>query len=157
LRVFYIKNFKFKNWENCTFVQFSQFLKPAELFSSLEISYIAGRSELKTLTSARLIRHYEKIAKDFKNIVATKEASGNLEQIMKVIKNKPKDFLVISGDDLLTLPMIACGADGVISVVANGFPADFSEMTQQIALAHMSNIFNSSWLVRDFTIFTSKT
>jgi 4-hydroxy-tetrahydrodipicolinate synthase len=73
-----------------------------------------------------------KLADEFKNIVAIKEASGNLEQCMKIIKYKPKDFLVISGDDMLTLPMIACGADGVISVVANAFPKDFSEMTRQI-------------------------
>lgn len=73
-----------------------------------------------------------KLAEDFKNIIAIKEASGNLEQCMKIIKNKPKDFLVISGDDALTLPIIACGGDGVISVVANAFPKDFSEMTRQI-------------------------
>ncbi len=73
-----------------------------------------------------------KLAEDFKNIIAVKEASGNLEQCMKIIKHKPKDFLVISGDDMLTLPMIAAGADGVISVVANAFPKDFSEMTRQI-------------------------
>ena len=54
------------------------------------------------------------------------------EQCMKIIKNKPKDFLVISGDDMLTLPMIASGAEGVISVTANAFPKDFSEMTRQI-------------------------
>lgn len=73
-----------------------------------------------------------KLATDFKNIIAIKEASGNLEQCMKIIKYKPKDFLVISGDDALTLPMIACGADGVISVVANAYAKDFSEMTRQI-------------------------
>jgi 4-hydroxy-tetrahydrodipicolinate synthase len=71
-----------------------------------------------------------KIAKDFKNIVATKEASGNIEQIMKIIKNKPKDFMVISGDDNLTLPVIACGGVGVISVVANAFPKDYSDMVR---------------------------
>jgi 4-hydroxy-tetrahydrodipicolinate synthase len=71
-----------------------------------------------------------KIAKDFKNIVATKEASGNIEQIMKIIKNKPKDFKVISGDDNLTLPIIACGGVGVISVVANAFPKDYSDMVR---------------------------
>ncbi len=71
-----------------------------------------------------------KIAKDFKNIVATKEASGNIEQIMKIIKNKPKDFKVISGDDNLTLPVIACGGVGVISVVANAFPKDYSDMVR---------------------------
>jgi 4-hydroxy-tetrahydrodipicolinate synthase len=78
-----------------------------------------------------------KLANDFKNIIAIKEASGNLEQCMKIIKNKPKDFSVISGDDMLTLPMIACGADGVISVVANAFPKDFSEMTRQILVGNI--------------------
>lgn len=73
-----------------------------------------------------------KLASDFKNIIATKEASGNIEQCMKIIKYKPKDFLVISGDDLIALPLIASGADGIISVVANAFPKDFSEMTRQI-------------------------
>jgi 4-hydroxy-tetrahydrodipicolinate synthase len=76
-----------------------------------------------------------RIAKDFKNIVATKEASGNMEQIMKVIKNKPKNFMVISGDDNLTLPIIAAGGDGVISVVANAFPKDYSEMVR-LSLKH---------------------
>ena len=71
-----------------------------------------------------------RIARDFKNIVATKEASGNMEQIMKVIKNRPKGFMVISGDDNLTLPIIAAGGDGVISVVANAFPKDYSEMVR---------------------------
>lgn len=71
-----------------------------------------------------------RIAKDFKNIVATKEASGNIEQIMKIIKNKPRDFMVISGDDNLTLPIIAAGGEGVISVVAQAFPKDYSEMVR---------------------------
>jgi 4-hydroxy-tetrahydrodipicolinate synthase len=71
-----------------------------------------------------------RIAKNFKNIVATKEASGSVEQIMKVIKNKPKDFMVISGDDNLTLPVIASGGIGVISVVAQAFPKDYSEMVR---------------------------
>ena len=72
-----------------------------------------------------------KLAKDFKNIIGIKEASGNLEQCMSLIKNKPKDFLLISGDDNLTLPLLACGADGVISVLANAFPKDFSEMVRK--------------------------
>ena len=78
-----------------------------------------------------------KLANDFKNIIAIKEASGSLEQCMKIIKYKPKDFLVISGDDMLTLPMIACGADGVISVVANAFPKDFSEMTRKVLAGNL--------------------
>lgn len=68
------------------------------------------------------------LARDFENIVAIKEASGNFSQIMKIIQDKPKDFTVISGDDALTLPLIALGAEGVISVIANAFPAEFSEM-----------------------------
>jgi 4-hydroxy-tetrahydrodipicolinate synthase len=63
-----------------------------------------------------------------KNIVAMKEASGNMEQIMEIIRCKPADFLVLSGDDALTMPLIAAGADGVISVVANSFPKQFSQM-----------------------------
>lgn len=73
-----------------------------------------------------------KLAEDFNNIIGIKEASGNIEQCMKIIKYKPKDFLVISGDDMITLPLIASGADGVISVVANAFPKDFAEMVRQI-------------------------
>ncbi len=76
-----------------------------------------------------------KIASDFKNIVATKEASGSIEQIMRIIKNKPKDFMVISGDDNLTLGVIAYGGVGVISVVANAFPKDYSDMVRA-ALKH---------------------
>jgi len=64
-----------------------------------------------------------------KNIIAIKEASGNMQQIMQIIKNKPADFLLISGDDALTIPIIALGGCGVISVTANAFPAKFSEMT----------------------------
>lgn len=72
-----------------------------------------------------------RLAHEFKNIIGIKEASGNFAQVMNIIKNRPKNFLVISGDDLITLPLIACGADGVISVVANAYPKDFSEMTRQ--------------------------
>jgi 4-hydroxy-tetrahydrodipicolinate synthase len=78
-----------------------------------------------------------RLANDFKNIIAIKEASGNMEQCMKIIKHKPKDFTVISGDDNLTLPLIACGAEGVISVVANGWPKDFSEMVRQAMAGNM--------------------
>lgn len=68
------------------------------------------------------------LASDFDNIIGVKEASGNIEQIMDIIRKKPKDFLVISGDDLLTLPLLGMGADGVISVIANAYPKMFSEM-----------------------------
>jgi 4-hydroxy-tetrahydrodipicolinate synthase len=71
-----------------------------------------------------------RLATDCKNIIAIKEASGNLTQITHILKNKPKDFLVISGDDALTLPMIALGGVGVISVIANAYPLEFSEMVR---------------------------
>lgn len=68
------------------------------------------------------------IATDCSNIVATKEASGNMPQVMEILRNKPEGFSVISGDDALTLPMMAMGATGVISVAANAFPKEMSEM-----------------------------
>ncbi len=71
-----------------------------------------------------------KLAEDFKNIVGIKEASGDMNGIMKIIKNKPDDFYVISGDDALTLPLIAVGGEGVISVAANAFPQQLSEMVR---------------------------
>ncbi len=67
---------------------------------------------------------------EIKNIVAVKEASGNMEQIMEIARNRPSDFLVLSGDDAITMPLIASGIDGVISVVANSFPAQFSKMVR---------------------------
>ena len=69
-----------------------------------------------------------RLARDCRNIVAIKEASGNLEQVDEIIKNKPNDFDVISGDDSLTFPMISCGAVGVISVIGNALPREFSKM-----------------------------
>jgi 4-hydroxy-tetrahydrodipicolinate synthase len=68
------------------------------------------------------------LAKSCKHVIGIKEASGNVEQAMSIIENKPKDFLVISGDDGITLPLVACGAVGVISVVANAYPKKFSQM-----------------------------
>ena len=64
------------------------------------------------------------------NIVATKEASGNMEQVMTILKDKPSDFLVISGDDALTFPILACGGSGVISVINHIFPRTFSGMVK---------------------------
>ncbi len=71
-----------------------------------------------------------RIASTCENIIATKEACGNMDQIMQIIKYKPEGFEVISGDDAITLPMIACGAIGVISVAANAYPLEFSEMVR---------------------------
>jgi 4-hydroxy-tetrahydrodipicolinate synthase len=71
-----------------------------------------------------------RLAKEFSNIVAVKEASGNFPQIDEIIKNKPKDFMVISGDDGITFPLITLGAVGVISVIGNAFPREFSRMVR---------------------------
>jgi len=71
-----------------------------------------------------------RLAKEFANIVAVKEASGNFPQIDEIIKNKPKDFMVISGDDGITFPLITLGAVGVISVIGNAFPREFSRMVR---------------------------
>jgi len=75
-----------------------------------------------------------RIASDFEHVIAVKEASGNLVQINEIIKNKRNGFQVISGDDGLTFPMIALGAVGVISVIGNAFPYEFSRMVR-LALA----------------------
>ena len=84
---------------------------------------VPGRTgvNMKAETTVRL-------ARDCRNIVAIKEASGNLEQVDEIIKNKPADFDVISGDDSLTFPMVSCGAVGVISVIGNALPKEFSKM-----------------------------
>ncbi len=86
---------------------------------------VPGRtcSNLKAETTLRL-------AHNFKNIVAVKEASGDFSQAMYIIKDKPKDFIVVSGEDALTLPLMSVGVSGVISVVANAFPREFSTMVQ---------------------------
>jgi 4-hydroxy-tetrahydrodipicolinate synthase len=72
-----------------------------------------------------------RLADEFKkHIIAIKEASNNFEQIMQIINHRPKDFAVVSGEDSLTLPLIASGADGVISVIANEMPKEFSDMVR---------------------------
>ena len=71
-----------------------------------------------------------RLANDFKNIIGTKEASGNFDQLNQIYRDKPEGFLVISGDDPITLPMIALGGVGVISVVANAVPKQFSNMVR---------------------------
>ncbi len=71
-----------------------------------------------------------RIARDFKNVIAIKEASGNITQMDDIIKNKPENFDVISGDDGITFPLITLGAVGVISVIGNAFPREFSRMTR---------------------------
>lgn len=71
-----------------------------------------------------------RLAKDFENVVAIKEAAGDIVQAMKLIQHKPEGFLVISGDDMVTLPMVLAGGAGVISVIGEGFPKEFSQMVR---------------------------
>ncbi len=72
-----------------------------------------------------------RLANDFENIVAVKEAAGDVVQAMRLIGQKPEDFMVISGDDMIALPMVLAGGAGVISVIGQGLPKDFSEMIRQ--------------------------
>ena len=84
---------------------------------------VPGRTGVN-MTAATTVR----LARDCENIIAIKEASGNLEQVDEIIKNKPAKFDVISGDDALTFPMVSCGAVGVISVIGNALPKEFAKM-----------------------------
>lgn len=86
---------------------------------------VPGRTGMNITADTQL-----RIARECRNVFATKEASGNMEQINQIIKYKPSEFMVISGDDPVTLQMIAAGADGLVSVVANAYPADYSEMVR---------------------------
>lgn len=86
---------------------------------------VPGRTSSNMLP-ATVIR----LANDFKNIIGIKEAAGDIVQAMKLIQTKPEGFLVISGDDMITLPMVLAGGAGVISVIGEGFPKEFSEMVR---------------------------
>lgn len=86
---------------------------------------VPGRTGVNMLASTTL-----RLANEFKSICAIKEASGNFSQIDDIIKNKPEDFMVISGDDGITFPLITLGAVGVISVIGNAFPREFSRMVR---------------------------
>jgi len=88
-----------------------------------------------------------RLAKEFTSVCAIKEASGNFQQIDDIIKNKPKDFMVISGDDGMTFPLITLGAVGVISVIGNAFPSEFSRM---VRLALQGDYDNARQIHRHF-------
>lgn len=97
---------------------YQHFLETAKVTKLPIILYnVPGRTGCNMLPETTL-----RLANDCQNIIGIKEASGNVEQIMQIIAHKPDSFLVISGDDALTLPLIAAGADGVISVTANALP-----------------------------------
>ena len=90
-----------------------------------------------------------RLANDFENIVAIKEAAGDLVQAMQLLKNKPKDFLVISGDDMIALPVVLAGGAGVISVIGQGFPKEFSEMIRLGLNRKVDDAFKLHYLLMD--------
>lgn len=95
---------------------------------------VPGRTA-KNVEAKTIIR----LAQDFKNIVAVKEAAGDIVQAMRLIQHKPKDFMVISGDDMIALPIVLAGGAGVISVIGQGLPKDFSEMILQGLKGNVEN------------------
>ena len=94
---------------------------------------VPGRTG-RNISAATTLR----LAHDIPNIIGIKEASGDMQQCMEILRDKPADFLVVSGDDALALPQIACGMQGVISVAANAFPKEFSEMVRKSLLNDFS-------------------
>ena len=90
-----------------------------------------------------------RLANDFKNIIAIKEAAGDMVQAMQLLKNKPKDFLVLSGDDMIALPMVLAGGSGVISVIGQGFPKEFSEMIRLGLNRKVDDAFKTHYLLSD--------
>ncbi|MES2863056.1 MAG: 4-hydroxy-tetrahydrodipicolinate synthase [Bacteroidota bacterium] len=92
---------------------------------SIIVYNVPGRTASNMLPSTVV-----RLANDFKNIIGIKEAAGDIVQAMKLIQTKPEGFLVISGDDMITLPMVLAGGAGVISVIGEGFPKEFSEMVR---------------------------
>ncbi|MBM3451820.1 MAG: 4-hydroxy-tetrahydrodipicolinate synthase [Bacteroidetes bacterium] len=109
--------------------------KPSQEGIIKHFTYLASQTELPIIlynvpgrTGSNMLSSTTLKLAEIPNLVAVKEASGNMEQIMEIIRLKPDGFGVLSGDDALTMPLIAAGADGVISVVANAFPKRFAEM-----------------------------
>ncbi|MFV5699201.1 4-hydroxy-tetrahydrodipicolinate synthase [Flavobacterium sp. ZT3R17] len=105
---------------------------------------VPGRTASNMLPSTVL-----RLANDFENVVAIKEAAGDIVQAMQILKNKPKDFLVISGDDMIALPMILAGGSGVISVIGQGFPKEFSEMIRLGLNRKVDEAFKTQYLLSD--------
>ena len=90
-----------------------------------------------------------KLAVDFKNIIGVKEAAGDIVQSMRLIKDKPDNFLVISGDDMIALPMVLAGGSGVISVIAQGFPEQFSKMIDYGLNRRVDDAYKIHYLLSD--------
>ncbi|HLW40307.1 MAG TPA: 4-hydroxy-tetrahydrodipicolinate synthase [Brumimicrobium sp.] len=106
---------------------------------------VPGRtsSNMTAETTLELAKH--------KNIIGMKEASGNIEQVMQIIKNAPKDFVILSGEDALTMPIITVGGHGVISVVANALPKEFSTMVNASLSGDLAVAKENHYKVLDIT------
>lgn len=105
---------------------FLHYMRIAEASPLPIIIYNVPGRTASNISAATIVR----LAASNDKFIAVKEASGDLTQVMQILKNKPEHFQVISGDDALTLPMISCGASGVISVIANAWPRTFSDMVR---------------------------
>ena len=105
---------------------------------------VPGRTASNMLPSTVI-----RLANDFKNVIAIKEAAGDIVQAMKLIQTKPEGFLVISGDDMITLPMVLAGGAGVISVIGEGFPKEFSEMVRLGLNKKVDEAFKLHYLLAD--------
>lgn len=90
-----------------------------------------------------------RLANDFSNVVGIKEAAGDMAQALQLIKNTPKDFLVISGDDMIALPIVLAGGAGVISVIGQGFPKEFSEMIRLGLNRKVNEAFKTQYFLSD--------
>jgi 4-hydroxy-tetrahydrodipicolinate synthase len=105
---------------------------------------VPGRTSSNMLPSTVI-----RLANEFENIVAIKEAAGDIVQALQLIKNAPKDFLVISGDDMIALPIVLAGGAGVISVIGQGFPKEFSEMIRLGLNRKVNEAFKTQYFLSD--------
>ena len=105
---------------------------------------VPGRTASNMLPSTVL-----RLANDFENVVAIKEAAGDIVQAMQLLKDKPKNFLVISGDDMIALPIVLAGGSGVISVIGQGFPKEFSEMIRLGLNRKVDEAFKTQYLLAE--------
>lgn len=105
---------------------------------------VPGRTSSNMLPSTVI-----RLANDFSNVVAIKEAAGDMAQALQLIKNAPKDFLIISGDDMIALPIVLAGGAGVISVIGQGFPKEFSEMIRLGLNRKVNEAFKTQYFLSD--------
>lgn len=105
---------------------------------------VPGRTSSNMLPSTVI-----RLANDFDNVVAIKEAAGDMAQALQLIKNAPKDFLIISGDDMIALPIVLAGGAGVISVIGQGFPKEFTEMIRLGLNKKVTEAFKTQYFLSD--------